>query len=98
MANLSHSIDVDSPQLLVAAPLASSVAGKILVFTGALEWMIRDEARAMAERLGAKVAGVVPWNADRLVAGSGAGPKLKDASKPGVEAIDEAGWSDLKGG
>ncbi|WP_441512306.1 hypothetical protein [Bosea sp. TAF32] len=66
MTNLSHAIDVDSRQPLEAAPLASSVAGKILVFTGPLEWMIRDEARAMAEPLGAKVAGVVSWNTDRL--------------------------------
>jgi DNA ligase (NAD+) len=87
-----------TPQPLEAVASASPVAGKIVVFTGALERMTRDEAKAMAERLGAKVAGSVSSKTDLLVAGPGAGSKLKDAAKHGVEVIDEAGWFDLVGG
>lgn len=87
-----------SPQPLEAVASASPVAGKIVVFTGALERMTRDEAKAMAERLGAKVAGSVSSKTDLLVAGPGAGSKLKDAAKHGVEVIDEAGWFELVGG
>lgn len=78
------------------APLG--LAGQIVVFTGALERMTRDEAKAMAERLGAKVAGSVSSKTNLLVAGPGAGSKLKDAAKHGVKVIDEAGWFELVGG
>ncbi len=87
-----------TPQPLEAVASASPVAGKIVVFTGALEQMTRDEAKAMAERLGAKVAGSVSSKTDLLVAGPGAGSKLKDAAKHGVQVIDEAGWFALVGG
>ncbi|SEG07707.1 NAD-dependent DNA ligase LigA [Bosea lathyri] len=86
-----------SPQPLEAVASVSPVAGKIVVFTGALEQMTRDEAKAMAERLGAKVAGSVSSKTDLLVAGPGAGSKLKDATKHGVQVIDEAGWFTLVG-
>ncbi|AMJ60629.1 NAD-dependent DNA ligase LigA [Bosea sp. PAMC 26642] len=86
-----------TPQPLEAVASISPVAGKIVVFTGALEQMTRDEAKAMAERLGAKVAGSVSSKTDLLVAGPGAGSKLKDAAKHGVQVIDEAGWFDLVG-
>ena len=86
------------PQPLEAVASSSPVAGQIVVFTGALERMTRDEAKAMAERLGAKVAGSVSSKTNLLVAGPGAGSKLKDAAKHGVKVIDEAGWFELVGG
>ena len=74
-------------------PLSDSpVAGKTVVFTGSLVRMTRDEAKAMAERLGAKVAGSVSKKTDLVVAGPGAGSKLTDAQKHGVEVIDEDAW------
>ena len=81
-----------SPRPLAAVATSSPVSGKTVVFTGALERMTRDEAKAMAERLGAKVAGSVSKKTDLLVAGPGAGSKLKDAGKHGVEVIDEDEW------
>ena len=85
------------PQPLEAVTTSSPVAGQTVVFTGALEQMTREEAKAMAERLGAKVAGSVSKKTDLLVAGPGAGSKLKDAEKHGVKVIDEAGWFKLVG-
>ena len=75
----------------------SAVSGKTVVFTGALEQMTRDEAKAMAERLGAKVAGSVSKKTDYVVAGPGAGSKLKEAQKHGVQVLSEDGWFKLIG-
>jgi DNA ligase (NAD+) len=73
----------------------SPVSGKTVVFTGALEKITRDEAKAMAERLGAKVAGSVSKKTDLVVAGPGAGSKLVEAKMHGVKVISEDEWFKL---
>ncbi|MCH4541553.1 DNA ligase (NAD(+)) LigA [Ochrobactrum sp. POC9] len=75
----------------------SPVEGKTVVFTGSLERMSRDEAKAMAERYGAKTAGSVSKKTDLVVAGPGAGSKLAKASELGIEVIDEDAWFTLVG-
>jgi len=75
----------------------SRVAGKTVVFTGSLEKMTRDEAKAMAERLGAKTAGSVSKKTDYVVAGPGAGSKLGKAKELGVAVLSEDDWFDLIG-
>jgi DNA ligase (NAD+) len=76
----------------------TAVAGKTVVFTGALERMTRDEAKAQAEALGAKVAGSVSKKTDIVIAGPGAGSKLKQAADLGVTVMTEDEWLAMVGG
>jgi DNA ligase (NAD+) len=94
LARLLKEIDVTA---LERPRQDSPVAGKTVVFTGALEKMTRDEAKAMAERLGAKVAGSVSKKTEYLVAGPGAGSKLAEAKKHGVAVLSEDDWFKLIG-
>ena len=94
-----HNLEVVNELLEAVTPLAleavqsnTAVAGKTVVFTGALERFTREEAKATAERLGAKVSGSVSKKTDLLVAGPGAGSKLKDAAKFNVKVISEDDW------
>jgi DNA ligase (NAD+) len=73
----------------------SRIAGKTVVFTGTLEKMTRDEAKATAERLGAKTSGSVSKKTDYVVAGPGAGSKLAEAKKHGVAVLSEDDWLKL---
>ncbi len=84
-------IDAEKPKS------TSVVAGKTVVFTGSLEKMTRDEAKATAERLGAKAAGSVSKKTDYVVAGAGAGSKLAEAKKHGVAVLTEDEWLKLIG-
>ena len=81
------------PQAFVSDAKQTEWTGKTIVFTGSLETMSRDEAKAQAERLGARAAGSVSAKTDLVVAGPGAGSKLKKADELGVRVIGEADWA-----
>ncbi|MBX9706958.1 MAG: NAD-dependent DNA ligase LigA [Caulobacteraceae bacterium] len=91
VAELSRIEDAERPKTDTA------IAGKTVVFTGALERFTRDEAKARAESLGAKVSGSVSKKTDYLIAGPGAGSKLADAQKHGVAVLTEDEWLQLIG-
>ena len=95
-AHNSAALDRLLEQVTVEAEKAetqdSPVTGKTVVFTGSLERFTRDEAKARAQSLGAKVAGAVSKNTDYLVAGPGAGSKLKKAEELGVQVLTEDEW------
>jgi DNA ligase (NAD+) len=97
-----HNVDVWDDLLMEVRPpayvsnvRASEWTGKTIVFTGKLETMSRDEAKAQAEALGAKAAGSVSAKTDLVVAGPGAGSKLKQATALGIRVIDEAEWAGI---
>ena len=84
-----------SPKPFVSDAKQTEWSGKTIVFTGTLETMSRDEAKAQAERLGARAAGSVSAKTDLVVAGPGAGSKLKKAEELGVRVIGEEDWAKI---
>ncbi len=95
VANLVAQLTIEDAE---APRIDTAVAGKTVVFTGALETLTRDEAKAQAERLGAKVAGSVSKKTDIVVAGPGAGSKLKQAEALGLQVMTEQQWLTLATG
>ena len=89
---LTDLLALAKPAAFVSTARETEWTGKTIVFTGTLERLSRDEAKAQAERLGARTAGSVSAKTDLVVTGLGAGSKLKKAAELGVRVIDEAGW------
>jgi DNA ligase (NAD+) len=95
---LAELLALARPAAFVSTARETEWTGKTIVFTGSLETMSRDEAKAQAERLGARAAGSVSAKTDLVVAGPGAGSKLKKAAELGVRVIDEAKWAEIVAG
>jgi DNA ligase (NAD+) len=95
LGDLLNQIEVEP---FVRATAASPITDKTVVFTGTLEKMTRPEAKALAERLGAKVTNSVSAKTDYVVAGSDAGSKLTKARDLGVKVLTEDEWLALVGG
>ncbi len=95
---LADLLALAQPAAFVSTARATEWTGKTIVFTGALETMSRDEAKAQAERLGARSAGSVSAKTDLVVAGPGAGSKLKKAAELGVRVASEAEWAAIVAG
>jgi DNA ligase (NAD+) len=95
---LGELLELARPAPFVSTARETEWTGKTIVFTGSLETMSRDEAKAQAERLGARAAGSVSAKTDLVVAGPGARSKLKKAEELGIRVIGESEWAEIVAG